>query len=153
MGKRRYWLLKTEPKEWSWEDQRSNGGMSQWDGVKNRQALKHMKAMSKGDRCFFYHSGPSDRRIVGVVEVTRPWYAIAGEEGAVDLREVGEMRRPVHLKDIKAEAAMKGFALLRQPRLSVVPVPEDIWEQLCEMGGGFADDEEATPPPAEEEED
>ncbi|XP_072957597.1 uncharacterized protein [Typha angustifolia] len=147
--RRRYWLLKTEPKEWSWEDQRSNGGISQWDGVRNRQAINHMKSMAPGDRCFFYHSGAGavGRRIVGVVEVVKPWYATddGGKEGAVDVREIGEMRRPVELEEIKEaarEKEMKGFALLRQPRLSVVPVSDEIWERICEMGGGFREEEE-----------
>ncbi|CAL9188002.1 unnamed protein product [Musa hybrid cultivar] len=168
MGKRRrmYWLLKTEPEEWSWEDQRSNGGVSTWDGVRNRQAVNHMKAMRAGDHCFFYHSGAAARRVVGVVEVVKPWYTIAagGEDGAVDVRSLGEMRKPVELREIKAEAeakAMKGFALLKQPRLSVVPVPEGIWERICEMGGGYGDaaaeeeeeeEEEAQPSSPEEEE-
>ncbi|XP_020091949.1 thymocyte nuclear protein 1 [Ananas comosus] len=160
MGKqrRRYWLLKTEPSEWSWEEQvSSSGGVAAWDGVRNRQAVKHMMSMRAGDRCFFYHSGrrPSERRIVGVVEVARPWYADGAEGGAVDVRAVGEMRRPVELRDIREKAAgeakeiMKGFALLRQPRLSVVPVPDDVWEVLCEMAGGF--EEEAPAPTAAEE--
>ncbi|RWW61756.1 hypothetical protein BHE74_00031159 [Ensete ventricosum] len=169
MGKRRrrYWLLKTEPEEWSWEDQRSNGGVSTWDGVRNRQAVNHMKAMRAGDRCFFYHSGAAARCVVGVVEVVKPWYTIAagGEDGAVDVRSLGEMRKPVELREIKAEAeadaeAMKGFALLKQPRLSVVPVPEGIWERICEMGGGYGDaaaeeeeEEEEEAPPLEEEQD
>lgn len=141
-----YWLLKTEPGEWSWEDQRSNGGVSQWDGVKNRQAQKNMKAMRRGDLCFFYHSGsrPAERRIVGVVEVIKPWYEIGGDggDGAVDVRSRGEMRQTVWLKEVKEDPSMADFALVRQPRLSVVPVPEKIWEKLCEMGGGFGEDRE-----------
>ncbi|WOL15435.1 thymocyte nuclear protein 1 [Canna indica] len=153
MGKRRrsYWLLKTEPKEWSWEDQRSNGGISTWDGVRNRQAINHMKSMRVGDCCFFYHSGASDRRVVGVVKVVRPWYLSSSSgDGAVEVQSVGEMRRPVELREIKEEAeAMKGFALLKQPRLSVVPVPEEIWNRICEMGGGYGETTEEE----EEEED
>lgn len=140
---RRYWLLKTEPNEWSWDDQRSNGGTSHWDGVKNKQAQNNMKSMKKGDLCFFYHSGRSDRRIVGVVEVIKTWHD-DGDGGAVDVRSVGEMRRAVDLKQIKeegGEATMKGFVLLKQPRLSVVPVEERVWERICEMGGGFGDEE------------
>ncbi|MQM02970.1 hypothetical protein Taro_035741 [Colocasia esculenta] len=148
MGRpRRYWLLKTEPGEWSWEDQqRFSGGVAPWDGVRNRQAQKNMKAMAEGDLCFFYHSGrrPAERRVVGVVEVVKPWYATGGDggEGAVDVRAVGEMRRSVGLKEIKEEPAMAAFGLVRQPRLSVVPVPEEVWEKVCEMGGGFEEGEE-----------
>ncbi|XP_061354579.1 uncharacterized protein LOC133299153 isoform X2 [Gastrolobium bilobum] len=133
--KERY-LLKTEPSEWSWEDQAANEGISKWDGVKNKQAQKYLKSMSLDDLCFFYHSGPKARRIVGVVSVVREWYA-EGDGGAVDVKAVGEMRRPVDLKEIKH---FKDFALLRQPRLSVVPVPDHIWNEICALGGGYDGD-------------
>ncbi|XP_028555438.1 thymocyte nuclear protein 1 isoform X1 [Dendrobium catenatum] len=142
-GKRSYWLLKTEPAEWSWDDQlRSDGGVSRWDGVRNRQAQKNLKSMKCGDHCFFYHSG-RERRVIGVVEVVRTWYSTTDDrgddwEGVVDVRTVAEIGRAVDLRDIRAEAEMmKDFALLRQPRLSVVPVPERVWDRICEMGGGF----------------
>ncbi|XP_068656835.1 uncharacterized protein [Aristolochia californica] len=133
---RRFWLLKTEPREWSWADQASNGGVSKWDGVKNRQAQNNMKAMKTGDLCFFYHSGPKERRVVGVVAVAKEWYCCGEDEWAVDVRGVGAMGRPVELKEIKEEG-LKDFALIKQPRLSVVPVPDKIWERICEMGGGY----------------
>jgi len=151
-----YWLLKTEPGEWSWSDQaRAPGGVAPWDGVRNRQAMNNLRAMRPGDRCLFYHSGAgaASRRVVGVVEVTRPWYeggegegkeAAAG--GAVDVRAVGEFRNPVPLGDIKKAAGevegMKDFALLRQARLSVMPVPARIWDWICDAGGGFVQDGE-----------
>lgn len=140
MSRRRYWLLKTEPGEWSWADQAANGGASRWDGVKNRQAQNNMKAMRVGDVCFFYHSGAKERRIVGVVSVEKEWYRCGdgeGEEWAVDVRAVGEMGRPVELKEVKEEEGMEEFGLVKQPRLSVVPVPENVWERICEMGGGY----------------
>ncbi|KAL7002919.1 16S rRNA (uracil(1498)-N(3))-methyltransferase [Sarracenia purpurea var. burkii] len=145
MGKeKRYWLLKTEPGEWSWEDQAANGGLSKWDGVKNKQAQKNLKSMRLRDLCFFYHSGPKARRIVGVVSVVREWYLDDEDReggGAVDVRAVGEMRKAVDLKEMKEGAAgLKGFGLLRQPRLSVVPVPEEVWKRICELGGGFEGD-------------
>ncbi|KAM0937367.1 putative EVE domain, PUA-like superfamily protein [Dioscorea sansibarensis] len=152
MGKRKHWLLKTEPSEWSWAEQtQAAGGVSRWDGVKNRQAQNNMRSMRLGDLCFFYHSGKGDRRIVGVVEVVKPWYEDPEKgDGAVDVRSVGEMRRAVGLEEIKREEGevMKGFALLKQPRLSVVPVPASVWERICEMGGGFGEAAAA----AEEEE-
>ncbi|KAL6012917.1 hypothetical protein ACLOJK_003406 [Asimina triloba] len=132
-----YWLLKTEPGEWSWEDQKSNAGVSKWDGVKNRQAQNNMKSMKLGDLCFFYHSGPKERRIIGVSRIIREWYLCGGDEGAVDVRSVGPMRRAVDLKEMKEEAALEGFVLFKQPRLSVVPVRESMWEKICEMGGGY----------------
>ncbi|KAM4088623.1 hypothetical protein ACJW30_07G085300 [Castanea mollissima] len=140
MGKedKQFWLLKTEPGEWSWEDQAANGGLSNWDGVKNKQAQKYLKSMKLSDLCFFYHSGSKARRVVGVVTVVKEWYEDGG--GAVDVKAVGEMRRPVDLKEMKGDVGLKGFALFRQPRLSVVPVSEDVWERVCGLGGGFEGD-------------
>ncbi|KAJ8764771.1 hypothetical protein K2173_009171 [Erythroxylum novogranatense] len=141
MGKsKQYWLLKTEPGEWSWEDQAGNGGISKWDGVKNKQAQKNLKAMSLQDLCFFYHSGAhGGRRVVGVVTVVRERYEMEGE-GMVDVKEVAEMRRAVELKEMKEDERLKGFALFRQPRLSVVPVPKEVWEIICELGDGYHGD-------------
>ncbi|KAM3310368.1 hypothetical protein ACQJBY_031206 [Aegilops geniculata] len=151
----KYWLLKTEPGEWSWSDQAgAPGGVGPWDGVRNHQAMNNLRAMRRGDRCLFYHSGAgaASRRVVGVVVVAREWYeggegeATAG--GAVDVRAVGELRRPVSLEEIKRAAAagevegMKDFALIRQARLSVMPVPVEVWDWICEMGGGFVQDGE-----------
>ncbi|XAR72992.1 hypothetical protein NMG60_11019828 [Bertholletia excelsa] len=139
---KQYWLLKTEPGEWSWEDQAANGGLSKWDGVKNKQAQKNLKSMRLGDLCFFYHSGAKARRVVGVVSVVREWYP-DGEDGiAVDVKAVGEMRAAVDLKEMKGDGGLKDFALLRQPRLSVAPVPEKVWDRICELGGGFGDGED-----------
>lgn len=146
MGKtKRYWLLKTEPSEWSWSDQEANNGISKWDGVKNKQAQKNLKSMALSDLCFFYHSGAKSRCVVGVVEVTREWYTDGdgddnGGEGAVDVRAVGEMRRFVDLKEMKGDKGIKDFVLFRQPRLSVVPVEEDVWKRVCELGDGFCGD-------------
>nr|ADN33814.1 hypothetical protein [Cucumis melo subsp. melo] len=139
--KRQYWLLKTEPAEWSWADQAANDGRSKWDGVKNKQAQKHLKSMKLGDRCFFYHSGAKARRVVGVVAVAREWYSSVEDEVVVDVEAVGEMREPVDLKEMKkGMEGMKNFALFRQPRLSVVPVAKEIWDKICELGGGFEGD-------------
>ncbi|KAF9675783.1 hypothetical protein SADUNF_Sadunf09G0068700 [Salix dunnii] len=140
MGReKQYWLLKTEPGEWSWDDQATNGGISEWDGVKNKQAQKNLKAMKFNDLCFFYHSGAKARRVVGAVTVVREWYEVGGE-GVVDVKAVGEMRRPLDLKELKGDEGLKGFQLFRQPRLSVVPVSKEIWERVCELGGGFEGD-------------
>ncbi|KAL6211821.1 hypothetical protein ACLB2K_017044 [Fragaria x ananassa] len=94
--------------------------------------------MNLDDLCFFYHSGAKARRVVGVVKVVREWYS-GGEDGdgAVDVKAIGEMRRPIDLKEMKGEEGLKGFALFRQPRLSVVPVSEDVWLKVCDLGGGF----------------
>lgn len=137
---KQFFLLKTEPGEWSWEDQAANGGLSKWDGVKNKQAQKNLKSMKLGDLCFFYHSGAKARRLVGVVTVVREWYSEDGDDGAVDVKEVGEMRRSVDLKEMKGDERLKSFALFKQPRLSVVPVSEDVWNTICDLGGGYEGD-------------
>ncbi|GAA0152720.1 hypothetical protein Leryth_000127 [Lithospermum erythrorhizon] len=143
MGKeKQYWLMKTEPSEWSWEDQAANFGQSKWDGVKNKQAQKYMKSMRVDDMCFFYHSGTKFRRVMGVVNVVREWYVDSddGKDGAVDVKAVGEMRRPVDLAVMKNDHGLKGFGIFKQPRLSVVPVEEGVWRRVCELGGGFEGD-------------
>ncbi|EPS73202.1 hypothetical protein M569_01557, partial [Genlisea aurea] len=135
-----YWLLKTEPGDWSWEDQAANGGVSKWDGVRNKQAQRNMKAMKSGDLCFFYHSGAKFRRVVGVVQVVREWYEESGGGGAVDVKAVGEMKAAVDLAEMKKEIGGTAFSLFKQPRLSVVPVDGEIWDRICEMGGGYGGD-------------
>ncbi|KAJ9159369.1 hypothetical protein P3X46_024878 [Hevea brasiliensis] len=140
VNENQYWLLKTEPGEWSWDDQASNGGITNWDGVKNKQAQKNLRAMHLDDLCFFYHSGASARRVVGVVSVVKECYKTADDEVVVDVKAVGEMRRPVDLKELKSNEGLKGLALFRQPRLSVVPISKEVWEIICELGGGFEGD-------------
>ncbi|EYU37557.1 hypothetical protein ABFS82_02G046200 [Erythranthe guttata] len=136
-----YWLLKTEAGEWSWDDQAANGGLSKWDGVKNKQAQKYMKSMAAGDLCFFYHSGAKFRRVVGVVEVVREWYEEEEEGGGVvDVKAVGEMATAVGLAEMKKELKGVEFLLFRQPRLSVLPVVKEVWDRICEMGGGYEGD-------------
>lgn len=135
--KRSYWLLKTEPNEWSWDDQAANRGLSKWDGVKNKQAQKYMKSMCIGDLCFFYHSGTKSRHVVGVVTVTREWYEEGDGSGAVDVKAIGVMKTLVGLAQMKKELKGVEFVLFRQPRLSVVPVEVEIWEKICEMGGWY----------------
>lgn len=137
-----HWLLKTEPGEWSWEDQAANGGVTKWDGVKNKQAQKNLKSMKLNDLCFFYHSSNKARRVVGVDTVIREWYSEEGDgdDVVVDVKAVGEMRKPVDLKEMKGDGGLKGFALFRQPRLSVVPVSKDVWDKICDLGNGFEGD-------------
>ncbi|XP_057535664.1 uncharacterized protein LOC130813797 [Amaranthus tricolor] len=137
-----YWLLKTEPGEWSWEDQKANGGKSNWDGVNNKQAQKYLKSMKIGDLCFFYHSGTKFRRVVGVVTVVKECYN--DENGiAVDVEAVAEMRKQVDLAEMKTDQRLNesGFILFRQPRLSVVPVSKVQWDLVCELGGGYDGDD------------
>jgi predicted RNA-binding protein with PUA-like domain len=132
-----YWLVKTEPHAFGWDQQVENG-VEPWTGVRNYVARNHLKAMRKGDRAFFYHSGEG-REIVGVVEVAREAYPDPSAEGgdwvAVDVKTVGPMPRPVSLAAIKADPAFSDFALVRQSRLSVMPVSAAHWAAICRMGG------------------
>lgn len=132
-----YWLVKSEPGAWSWQQQVA-AGTTFWDGVRNAQANNHLKAMRVGDQAFFYHSG-AERAIVGVVEVVRAYYPdpadASGRFGMVDVRTVAPLPRPVTLAAIKAEAQLAHLALVRQSRLSVMPVDPPAWQILATMGG------------------
>lgn len=132
-----YWLMKSEPGSWSWDDQVKKG-VEHWDGVRNHQASNNMKAMKLGDRAFFYHSG-EERQIVGVVEIVREYYPDhtdpSGRFGMVDVKAVKPVATPVTLAAIKAEPALADLALVRQSRLSVVPVSPEHWKTLCGMAG------------------
>ena len=130
-----YWLIKTEPDSWSWAQQVA-AGATPWDGVANAQALNNMRAMSVGDRAFFYHTG-KERQIVGIVEITRTFYPDPSDpaSGLVDVKAIAPLPRPVTLAAIKAEPQLAGLALVRQPRLSVLPVDDASWARICEMGG------------------
>ena len=134
-----YWLFKSEPGTWSWENQVARGDKGeQWDGVRNYQARNNMKAMKIGDRGFFYHS-VDEKRIVGIVEVCAEAHPDSTTDDprweCVDIRAVAPVPRPVSLAEIKAEPRLTDFALVRQSRLSVVPVSDDEWRLICEMGG------------------
>lgn len=132
-----YWLVKSEPGGWSWVDQ-VKAGTTNWDGVRNPQAANFLKAMGKGDRAFFYHSG-EERRIVGIVEVVKEFYPdpkdASGRFGMVDVRTVAPLPEPVTLAAIKAERKLANLALVRHSRLSVMPIDETAWKLLSRMGG------------------
>ena len=131
-----YWLIKSEPGAWSWEDQ-VRDGVAEWDGVRNHQAANNMKAMQPGDRAFFYHS-VDEKRIVGIVEVVKTYYPDpsdpSGRFGMVDVKALKPMTRPVTLAEIKAEPRLGDLALVRQSRLSVVPIGPEQWALICAMG-------------------
>ncbi len=133
----RYWLFKSEPGAWSWKDQVA-AGTAEWDGVRNYQANNNMKEMDKGDRGFFYHS-VNEKQIVGVVEIVKEHYPDStdksGRFGMVDVKAMFPVKKPVTLADIKAEPQLANLALVRQSRLSVVPVGETEWKLLCKMAG------------------
>ncbi len=132
-----YWLFKSEPGAWSWDDH-VKAGTAEWDGVRNHQACNNMKAMKKGDRAFFYHS-VNEKQIVGVMEVAKEYYPdptdASARFGMVDLTALHAVKNPVTLADIKAEPALSELALVRQSRLSVVPITAPQWKLLCKMAG------------------
>ena len=131
-----YWLVKSEPGTWSWDDQ-VRDGTAEWDGVRNYQASNNLKAMTLGDQAFFYHS-VKDREIVGIVEVVKEYYPdptdATGRFGMVDVKAVKPFTKPVTLAQMKAEPRLTGLPLLRQSRLSVVPVEAAQWRLICKMG-------------------
>lgn len=132
-----YWLFKSEPGAWSWDDQ-VRSGVDTWDGVRNHQACNNMRAMRVGDRGFFYHS-VNEKRIVGVVEVAKEFYPdpsdASGKFGMVDVKALHPVKSPVTLADLKADSRFEDFALIRQSRLSVVPVSDAHWAMISEMAG------------------
>jgi predicted RNA-binding protein with PUA-like domain len=131
-----FWLMKTEPGAWSWDDQ-VGAGSAEWDGVRNYQAANNMKAMKLGDRAFFYHS-VNEKRIAGIVEVVKEYYPdpsdASGRFGMVDVKALRPFETPVTLAQIKAAPRLAELALVRQSRLSVLPVNEDEWKIICKMG-------------------
>ena len=134
-----FWLFKTERTTWSWEEQVKKGAAGEpWSGVRNHQAANNMKAMVKGDRGFFYHSG-DDKQIVGIVEVIglyRPDPTDeAGKFGLVDVKAVRALPKPVSLAEIKAAPKLKDMVLVKNSRLSVQPVTAAEWQIICKMAG------------------
>ena len=131
-----YWLMKSEPGAWSWEDQVKDG-TAEWDGVRNHQASNNMKAMKKGDKAFFYHS-VNEKRIVGIVIITKEYYPDptdkSGRFGMVDVKALRPFKKPVTLADVKGEPRLENLALVRQSRLSVMPISDDEWQLICAMG-------------------
>lgn len=130
-----YWLMKSEPHVYSWDDLVRDGG-TEWDGVRNNAARLHLRAMKVGDEAFFYHSG-DERAVVGIMRIAREGRP-DGEDGAWVSVRVEPVRAigPVTLKDVKAEPKLAKMELIRQSRLSVSPVREEEWALVLEMAGG-----------------
>ncbi len=132
-----FWLVKQEPSGYSWSDFVADGGTS-WTGVRNYAARNNLRRMSKGDEVLFYHSG-EDKAVVGIAKVARTAYrdstAKEGDWSAVDLVPVKPLRRPVALREIKAKRELKKIALVRQSRLSVMPLGADEFREILRMGG------------------
>lgn len=143
-----YWLLKTEPDSWSWQDQivqrnpKGERGSVPWDGVRNFTARKFLLEMRYGDLCFFYHTG-KERRIVGLVEITREAYPEVPPQKeiasfpwiCVDVRAVASALTPLSLSEIKLYPELKEMVLLRNSRLSVQPVRAEEWNRICLLMG------------------
>lgn len=134
-----YWLLKTEPEEFSWNDQVARGKKGEpWSGVRNFIARKHLKEMKQGEKFFFYHTG-KEKQVVGIGEVLREQYpdptAAKGEPWvAITTGAVEPLPQPVTLAAIKADPKLKDMALVKYARLSVQPVSADEWKYICKMG-------------------
>lgn len=128
-----YWLMKSEPFVWSW-DQQVEKKVAPWTDVRNYQARNNMKAMKKGDQAFFYHSSKG-LEIVGVMEIVKEHYPDPKDERfvLVDVKALKPFKTPVTLADLKASPALADMAMLRQSRLSVSPVTAAEWKTICKM--------------------
>jgi len=135
-----YWLMKSEPDAWSWQQQVAKGAKGElWTGVRNHTAKLNLMKMKKGDRGFFYHSNEG-KEIVGIVEIIREAHpdpsAKAGDPWVVvDVKAVEPLPKPVTLVAIKADPKLKDMALIKYSRLSVQPVTADEWKHICKLGG------------------
>jgi len=134
-----YWLLKTEPEEFSWDDQVKRGQKGEpWSGVRNFKARSNLKAMKKGEQALFYHTG-DEKQVVGIVEIIREAYPDKTDEKGVfvcvDTRAVKPFAKFVTLAEVKADPKLKTMVLAREPRLSVQSVTDEEWKLICKMGG------------------
>ena len=134
-----YWLFKSEPSTWSWDEQVAKGDAGEeWDGVRNYQARNYMRQMKVGDRGFFYHS-QKDKEIVGTVEVVAEAHPDSTADDArwecVDVKAIMPLKTPVSLERVKQEPRLAEMVLVKNSRLSVQPVRDAEWELICAMGG------------------
>jgi predicted RNA-binding protein with PUA-like domain len=132
-----YWLLKSEPEEWSWTQQVAHGrDGAEWTGIRNFSARNNLSAMKKGEQAFFYHTG-KERAIVGIVKVIAEAHPDSTDAAwrAIDVAAMKKLPTPVSLDQIKADKRLKGMVLVRISRLSVQPVSDAEWRIICKMGG------------------
>jgi len=133
----KYWLLKSEPGTWSWSDQVKDN-TTMWDGVRNYQARNNMMKMKKNDKCFFYHS-VNDKSIVGIIRVAKEYYPDPTDKTnkfvAVDVKTVKSLAKAVTLQEIKNDVRLSHIALVKQSRLSVMPIDKKSWQIICNKGG------------------
>ena len=131
----KYWLLKSEPDAWSWDNQVKEGA-SMWDGVRNYQARNNLKEMKKNDLCFFYHS-VTERSIIGIVKVIKEYYPDPTDKTdrfvVVDVKAIKKLKNPVSLDQIKENNKLKNIALVKQSRLSVMPLKKTEWDIIIKM--------------------
>ena len=133
-----YWLLKTEPDEWSWQQQINSGDKGiEWNGVRNFQAAKNLRGMKIGDKCFFYHTGKK-RNIMGVVEVKKEAFWDKTDKTkkfvSVVVKALYPLKREIGLQEIKKNKDFRDFTLVKQSRLSVMKVDLKYWKKICKMG-------------------
>ena len=130
-----YWLLKSEPSTWSWEDQ-VKAGVEMWDGVRNYKARNNLMSMKKKDLCFFYHS-VSEKLIIGIVEVVKEHYPDPTDETGrfvvTDVRAKKKLKRAVSLEEIKNTPKLSSIALIKQSRLSVMPLTKNEWDIIIRI--------------------
>ena len=134
----KYWLLKTEPEEWSWNQQVKIGNKGiEWNGVRNFQAANNLKNMKVGEKCFFYHTG-KEKKIIGVAKVIREAFLDKTDESkkfvSVSIKALYPLKRAVSLQEIKKNKDFRDFSLVKQSRLSVVEVNLKYWKKICKMG-------------------
>ena len=134
-----YWLMKSEPSTWSWEQQVKAGAKGEgWDGVRNYQASNNMKKMAVGDLCFFYHS-VKERDIVGIVTVIKTYHPDPTDKskrfGMVRVAKYKTLKNKVNLDQIKSDDRLNHLALVKQSRLSVMPIDKKSWTIICKLGG------------------
>jgi len=134
-----YWLIKSEPDAWSWDQQVAKGAAGEaWSGVRNHTAKLNLMKMKKDDRAFFYHSNIG-KEIVGIVQIVREHYPDPSDKTGVfvmvDVKALEPLPKPVTLAQIKATPALKNMVLLKLSRLSVQPVTAGEWSAICRMGG------------------
>ena len=131
----KYWLLKSEPDAWSWENQVKEGA-SMWDGVRNYQARNNLKKMKKNDLCFFYHS-VKEKSIIGIVKVVKEYYPDPTDKTdrfvVVDVKATKKLKNPVSLDQIKENNKLKDIALVKQSRISVMPLKKTEWDMIIKI--------------------
>ena len=133
-----FWLIKTEPEEWSWNHQVKSGDKgAEWNGVRNYQASKNLKNMQVGDKCFFYHTGKI-KSIVGIAEVIKEAFADKSDKTrkfvSVRIKALYPLKKQVSLNEIKKNKLFRDFSLVKQSRLSVMNVDLKYWKKICKMG-------------------